>query len=232
MNNQTPLATARAALRELREPTDDDVERLGQWLWDNCAEDERTGLLSDDPRRIAAVALRWPELRRMADEAQPTAPAKPSCTCGYIAEPWIKMDHAIDCPARPVTPMDPINILGIGADAQRAVEAQPDGEATAEHHTVDGTRYLCHTDDHYCPETQPAQPETGAAVSIPPQFATQAADESPHVYMTAIRHQAGWAHDFLKAGRLVEAMEHVEAIERLAAVTRRAVAGKAEGGGE
>ncbi|MGW4222962.1 hypothetical protein ACWEG1_05845 [Streptomyces bauhiniae] len=34
---------------------------------------------------------------------------------------------------------------------------QADTEATAEHHTVDGTRYLCHTGDHYCPAvSQPA----------------------------------------------------------------------------
>jgi hypothetical protein len=159
----------------LREPTDDDVERLGQWLWDNCAEDERTGLLSDDPRRIAAVALRWPELRRMADEAQPDECPQ----CGDIGA-----CNGGPCPLGPVV------------------------------------------------EAQPAQFQTGEAISIPPQSSTQAADESPHVYMTAIRHQAGWAHDFLKAGRLVEAMEHVEAIEQLAAVTRRAVAGKGVEGGE
>jgi hypothetical protein len=31
---------------------------------------------------------------------------------------------------------------------------------TSEHHTVDGTRYLCHTDDHYCPprDTTGGQP--------------------------------------------------------------------------
>jgi len=64
-----PASIDRAAV--LPEPTDDDVERLGQWLWDNCSEDERTGLLSDDPRRIAAMALRWPELRRVAAVSAP-----------------------------------------------------------------------------------------------------------------------------------------------------------------
>ncbi|MEV6014695.1 hypothetical protein [Streptomyces sp. NPDC051997] len=70
---------------------EEQVDRLAQWLWDNCAEDERSGLLADDPRRIALVALRWPELHPVADAA------------------------------------------------------------TAEHHTVDGVRHLCHADDHYCP---------------------------------------------------------------------------------
>ena len=45
-------------------------------------------------------------------------------------------------------------------------------EATAEHHTVDGTRYLCHADDHYCPdgpgrvadEEQPADETPGSAL--------------------------------------------------------------------
>jgi hypothetical protein len=81
-------------------------------------------------------------------------------------------------------------------------------------------------------EAQPAQPQTGEAVAIPPKAATKAGDEAPHIYMTAVHHQAGWAHDFLKAGRVVEALEHVGAIERLAAVTRRAVAGEAAEGGE
>lgn len=44
------------------------VGRLAEWLWDNCAEDERSGLLADDPRRIAAVALRWPELPHLTVE--------------------------------------------------------------------------------------------------------------------------------------------------------------------
>jgi hypothetical protein len=81
-------------------------------------------------------------------------------------------------------------------------------------------------------EAQPAQPQTGEAVAIPPKADTKAGDAAPHIYMTAVQHQAGWAHDFLKAGRVVEALEHVGAIERLAAVTRRAVAGEAAEGGQ
>lgn len=39
-------------------------------------------------------------LRRMAIEAQQGAELS-RCTCDYIAEPWISMDHAPDCPGRP-----------------------------------------------------------------------------------------------------------------------------------
>ncbi|MFD8839809.1 hypothetical protein [Streptomyces griseofuscus] len=50
-----------------------------------------------------------------------------------------------------------VGILRVAAELRRlAVEAQ--NAATAEHHTVDGIRYLCHTDDHYCPsEARPAE---------------------------------------------------------------------------
>jgi hypothetical protein len=182
--------------------------------------DEETALTSPNDeitrgaaaRKIAAALDGWTdpaELRRMADEAQPNVE-----------------------PSEADALWDELHRRDIETDKPHAVEAQPDDQATAAHHTVDGTRYLCHTDDHYCPKTQPTQTQTGDAISTAPQSATQAADESPHVYMVCIRHQAGWAHDFLKAGRVEEALEQVEAIERLAAVTRRAVAGKAEGGGE
>jgi hypothetical protein len=90
----------------------------------------------DLARRIRADYLKgWPEARTrvlrctrtavVIDAEQPAAraqqpeEAQPVCNCGYIAEPWIKMDHAQDCPARPVTPMDPVNILGIGSDEER-----------------------------------------------------------------------------------------------------------------
>jgi acyl-CoA reductase-like NAD-dependent aldehyde dehydrogenase len=51
-------------------------------------------------------------------------------------------------------------LVDAAAELRRMADgAQP--EATAEHHTVDGIRYLCHSGDHYCPpadEAQPAQP--------------------------------------------------------------------------
>ncbi|MEU0656067.1 hypothetical protein ABZ485_28015 [Streptomyces albogriseolus] len=62
-----------------------------------------------------------------------------------------------------------------------------------------------------------------AGSALPSPEDTADGDESPHIYLTAIRHQAGHAHDFTKAGRMAEALEHVEAIERLLAVYRRAV---------
>lgn len=45
-------------------------------------------------------------------------------------------------------------------------------EATAEHHTVDGIRHLCHADDHYCPPASGSgcvADETQA--EVPPAFA-------------------------------------------------------------
>ncbi|MDW4900629.1 hypothetical protein RB625_19660 [Streptomyces californicus] len=45
-------------------------------------------------------------------------------------------------------------VLAVLADDAAAGAQPPTSEA---HHTVGGTRYLCHTDDHYCP-TPPAAP--------------------------------------------------------------------------
>lgn len=40
---------------------------------------------------------------------------------------------------------------------------------TAEHHTVDGALYLCHTDDHYCPDAERAAADAyTAALNTPP----------------------------------------------------------------
>jgi hypothetical protein len=58
-----------------------------------------------------------------------------------------------------------------GANLLRRMADEAVDTVTAEHHTVDGVGYLCHTDDHYCPptdEAQPAQPQTGEAPFIPP----------------------------------------------------------------
>ncbi|WP_020135095.1 hypothetical protein [Streptomyces sp. 351MFTsu5.1] len=66
-----------ASVDRADETAEDEVARLSQWLWDNCAEDERSGLLADDPRRIAAVALRWPELRRVAADIPNTTETVP-----------------------------------------------------------------------------------------------------------------------------------------------------------
>lgn len=50
-----------------------------------------------------------------------------------------------------------------------AREAQPDeaDAATTEHHTVDGTRYLCHTGDHYCPSEARQDPAPGGEARTP-----------------------------------------------------------------
>ncbi|MFJ4932356.1 hypothetical protein ACIP8U_00595 [Streptomyces pseudovenezuelae] len=74
----------------LREAAEDEVDRLSQWLWDNCAEDERSGLLADDPRRVAAVALRWPELRRVAAETRNTTETDGRPRRGDQFEAWLK----------------------------------------------------------------------------------------------------------------------------------------------
>lgn len=77
--------------------------------------------------------------------------------------------------------------------------------------------------DEYRAEVLAELSQTATSPVLPSSEDTAAGDESPHVYLTAIRHQAGHAHDFTKAGRMAEALEHVEAIERLLAVYRRAV---------
>ena len=78
------------------------------------------------------------------------------------------------------------------------------------------------------PVSLPPADRTAQAPSIPSTADTAPADESPHIYMTAIRHQAAHVHDFTKAGQMTEALEHVEAIERLLAVYRRAVGAQAQ----
>ena len=77
--------------------------------------------------------------------------------------------------------------------------------------------------DEYRAEVLADLSRTTTSPALPSPEDTADGDESPHVYLTAIRHQAGLAHDFTKAGRMAEALEHVEAIERLLAVYRRAV---------
>ncbi|MFD7996864.1 hypothetical protein [Streptomyces mexicanus] len=51
----------------------------------------------------------WPMLvppddQPPSDDDPTTGTDGSSCTCDYINEPWIKMDHAADCPARPAAP--------------------------------------------------------------------------------------------------------------------------------
>lgn len=58
------------------EPVDEaQRDRLAEWLWDNCGEDERSGLLTDDPRKIAAVVLRWPEIAEQSARTTVNNPA-------------------------------------------------------------------------------------------------------------------------------------------------------------
>lgn len=112
--NDEPAASTVLPEPTSRAASEDAVDRLAEWLWDNCAEDERSGLLADDPRRIATVALHWPELRRLAAEApQPCpTPCDPDCdaACHEVHQPTRKRDHQPD---------------GHGAGAQQ----QPETEA-------------------------------------------------------------------------------------------------------
>jgi hypothetical protein len=134
------------------------VGRLAEWLWDNCAEDEHSGLLADDPRRIAAVALRWPELRRLAGEAQQdevgarSVPLATSCAyCGHRFDEhnssgcWVgNREVRSGCSAfvlgQKPAPIDPRNILGIDVD-ETAREARqdrcPSCDHKAEYHAAD-----------------------------------------------------------------------------------------------
>lgn len=77
--------------------------------------------------------------------------------------------------------------------------------------------------DAHRAEVQAELSRTTTSPVLPSPEDTAAGDESPHVYLTAISHQAGLARDFTKAGRMAEALEHVEAVERLLGVYRRAV---------
>ncbi|MBA2951453.1 hypothetical protein [Streptomyces himalayensis] len=43
-------------------------------------------------------------------------------------------------------------------------ELPEDGEDTAQYHVVDGTKYLCHEGDHYCPK--PPQPERRPPLAV------------------------------------------------------------------
>ncbi|MFE9949328.1 hypothetical protein ACFYRJ_17555 [Streptomyces sp. NPDC005531] len=51
--------------------------------------------------------------------------------------------------------------------------------STAEHHVVDGARYLCHADDHYCPdEAQQPTPAEVPLTAAERQFLTFALDQA------------------------------------------------------
>lgn len=71
-------------------------------------------------------------------------------------------------------------------------------DATREHHTVDGTRYLCHADDHYCPE--PPECDTCPILRNQPRTLTALDDRvlarihphDGHVYLMN-RPEDGWA---------------------------------------
>ncbi|WP_354596821.1 hypothetical protein R1Y80_09740 [Streptomyces sp. JL1001] len=72
------------------------------------------------------------------------------------------------------------HLRALAADAAAGVQP-PTSEA---HHTVDGTRYLCHTDDHYCPTppAAPAAPEEPTPVawsSVGSLFCTTCCDGHP-----------------------------------------------------
>ncbi|MFF7880984.1 hypothetical protein ACH40F_08100 [Streptomyces sp. NPDC020794] len=87
--------------------------------------------------------------------------------CGVrceVAMPAEPMRNTILCRAVPGASGMLDELLRRAATGQLpAVDASSSAdEATAEHHTVDGALYLCHTGDHYCPDGQAQQPETQA----------------------------------------------------------------------
>ncbi|WP_055694672.1 hypothetical protein [Streptomyces prasinopilosus] len=100
-----------------------------------------------------------------------------------------------------------------------------EGKADHRQHRYDARCALCAYDvDALANAVMAVLPApTAQEPSIPSKADTASADESPHIYMTAIRQQAAYVHEFTKAGRMAEALEHVEAMERLLAVYRRAV---------
>ncbi|MFF4834064.1 hypothetical protein [Streptomyces sp. NPDC001315] len=144
-----PAAADRAAI--LREAADavmrlDYMELRADFEYDS-QRDAWDGGTIDAAALLRRMADDAPAPSRVAAEEQPETQAvdRPSCTCQYIAESWIKMDHASDCPVRPVTPMDPVHILGIGATTERPVVGeQPD---THTHATADTTIRAAELDD-------------------------------------------------------------------------------------
>ncbi|MEU5496127.1 hypothetical protein [Streptomyces griseofuscus] len=90
----------------------------------------------------------------------------------------------------------------------RRLAAEAQDAVTAEHHTVDGARYLCHTDDHYCPsEARPAeaqQPETGAPADTLPAWLLQRFDpRSPDWEQLGDDDRAYWEHQARAVRRAV-----------------------------
>ncbi|WP_228181320.1 hypothetical protein [Streptomyces anulatus] len=71
--------------------------------------DEQTQLaVADDlgrRRDMAAARRRFvTDLRRLADDAAAGVQPPTTCTCDFIDEPWIRMQHAATCPAAPAAP--------------------------------------------------------------------------------------------------------------------------------
>jgi hypothetical protein len=119
------------------------MEKIAAAVWEQCL--HQGSIVVDDPRNIAAVVA-----------AVLPPPADRAAVLREGAE-------AIDAT---FTGPDTDRYVRYGANLLRRMADEAVDTVTAEHHTVDGIRYLCHTDDHYCPptdEAQPAQPQTGEA---------------------------------------------------------------------
>ncbi|MFK0140672.1 hypothetical protein [Streptomyces murinus] len=91
---------------------------------------------SGDDHRASGAYDVVDELRRLAGEAQQD-PA-----------------HAVGMPCEH-------GCRAAGAELTHETRQDEADAATAEHHTVDGVRYLCHTDDHYCPREARRDPAPG-----------------------------------------------------------------------
>lgn len=103
-------------------------------------------------------------------------PVDPAAILGAAQQPstiWIDGDPLMEAiaaavweqcntePGSSVVDDDPRNIAAVAAAVARKILGATD-ESTAEHHVVDGVRYLCHADDHYCPDE--AQQPTPAVI--------------------------------------------------------------------
>lgn len=103
---------------------------------------------------LAAVRAERDEAR--ARVAEPHTPRICECGHGHLAH-TVPAPHSCfafgqtcPCKAYRQLPHDEA-VAQLARNRQAAAERASEEDPTAEHHTVDGIRYLCHADDHYCP---------------------------------------------------------------------------------
>ncbi|MCA1224105.1 hypothetical protein [Streptomyces sp. 8L] len=116
------------------------------WLLDRVA-----NLRTELERRASMLRESREVVSRLRDERDAYTAAAVRCALEDAADDLVAVDPVEWALAGQHAGHDAANRVRTRAAVVAPPAADDSDEATAEHHTVDGTRYLCHRDDHYCP---------------------------------------------------------------------------------